>query len=271
MGRGQTLQPVYNLLQAIDDTADTYNVDFLIGYPTRITGGMRQECEAVVKAVSDFHKAGFRVPSVSVYQLWAADVISATSHGQIDPYTAPEAFESLWRLQNSLYDLGYEVGSATSFVRSQKDVHQWTVHRLTSFRHFGFGSGSYSILPDAFVHRPRDTAAYLQWTTAADFPSFDRAANSTYFLTAIDKEIRRVILGIRSGRFVMSRAALEFAAHDAAELRSVYQKVEILRSLGVLDEKDGTVALAKNYFLLTNAISAYLHPPEVPRKVALTR
>jgi coproporphyrinogen III oxidase-like Fe-S oxidoreductase len=216
-------------------------------------------------------KTGLRLPSVSIYQLWDVDSIPATrSRTHADLYSGGAVFSALYDLQTSLYNLGYHMGAGASFVRTDPDRHEWTIHRCTAFRHLGFGSGSYSFAPSAFIQRARRIEEYVSSASSAtDYDALDSDLNRYYPLTPAELEIRRAIVGLRSActveglRIEVSPASDE----ELATLAQLDRKIQSLTELGILGrDEHGSLALSESHFLLTNAISSYLHPADVPRR-----
>jgi len=266
MGRGSTKQAVIELLRAADGLLPSYNVDFILGYP-------REECTVagqaveILEAVHDLRELGFSLPSVSVYQLWDVEEIPVLRRRQHEMPSADAVIEALWTIQQGLYGMGYVPGAGTTFVRGEEHRHRWTVHRCREFRHLGFGSGSYSFLPGGFVQRGRDVDGYKRVLSAphVSWTEIDDRLNTMFRLTAEDVEIRRIIVGLRSG------APVPLAETDAVEslrLGELRDKTRRLCRSGVLEERTGMIALSEDAFMLTNAVSAFLHPADVPRNSA---
>ncbi|WP_428935086.1 radical SAM protein [Streptomyces sp. ACT015] len=263
MGRtAATVSAIQALVAAVNQEVATYNVDFLVGYP-RGPEGPREEGRDIVSAVSALRAQGMRVPSVSIYQLWGVEniPISRTALHTLPP--ADDLLQELWTVQSALYDLGYIPGYGTAFVRGAEDLHRWTRHRYESFRHLGFGSGSYSFLPDGLVQRERDVARYraLLAQRSPHWGEVDRALNLVTRLSAVELEMRRIICGLRSGTPVPPPTAT-----SAAELEELASKLNRLTDLGVLERRSEGLALSADSLLLTNAVSSYLHPGAMPRK-----
>lgn len=269
MGRtAATVSAVRALLGAIDESVATYNIDFLVGYP-RGPEGPREEARDIVAAVRSLRDQKLRVPSVSIYQLWAVEniPISRASLHTLPP--ADDLLIELWTVQSALYDFGYMPGYGTAFVRGAEDLHRWTRHRYEAFRHLGFGSGSYSFLPDGLVQRERDLAGYraLLAQQSLDWGEVDRVLNLVTRLSAVDREMRRIICGLRSGTPVLPPPT---TASDR-ELQELGSKLSRLEALEVLERRGEGLTLSADSLLLTNAVSSYLHPVTMPRKPPVAR
>jgi coproporphyrinogen III oxidase-like Fe-S oxidoreductase len=214
-------------------------------------------------AVRELRHRGFSLPSVSVYQLWDVESIPATRNRVRRLSSSYKIAEALWLVQDGMYAMGYSPGAGTTFISGPKYVHKWTVHRCREFRHLGFGSGSYSFLPDGFVQRRRDIAGYTSTLSARQqsWETVDRSLNAVFRMTSEDATIRRTILGLRSGIPVG-------LGPETSRVAELCDKMRRLREVGILEYRADTVSLRPQAFLLTNAISAFLHPSAVPRKAA---
>ncbi|MFE0146495.1 radical SAM protein [Nonomuraea sp. NPDC059007] len=253
-----------DLLRAADTFVPSYNVDFVLGYPQAPTT-MVEEAHGILRAVDVLRRRGLTLPSVSVYQLWDVDRIPATRRRADELPGRTLVAEALWHVQSGLYDRGYGSSAGTTFVRGPEHRHKWAAHRYRDFRHLGLGSGSYSFLPSGFAQRARNVAGY-QRVLADDRISWmevDHALNTVFHLTNDDVEIRRIIGGLRSGSPV---ALPDPIPSLSSRIDEILGKVRRLCEVEVLERQAGTVALAEAAFMLTNAVSAFLHPADCPRK-----
>src|SRR5262249_53577342 len=107
MGRRGGTTAVDSLLRAVDQLLPTYNADILIGYPEAIAGqSVNVSASQTASALSGLLADGYRLPSLSLYQLWDTDTIPLLRRpGWTLPAKQP-LLEAKWYLQSCLYDLG---------------------------------------------------------------------------------------------------------------------------------------------------------------------
>ena len=265
MGRTAGRQAALDLLEAVDTTVATYNVDFIAGYPMHDGQDFQWEIDHILQGVTALHEHGLRLPSVSVYQLWdIGNLPSTKARFHLLP-RAQEIARGLWNLQAGMYALGYTMGAAATFVRAEDHLHRWTKHRLQQFRHLGLGSGAYSLLPDAHVIRDRDIQRYIDVSTQGNLADIDRQLNRGYLLTAADREIRRIITGLRTPDPVDPPDPSAFTGADHDLLDELTEKLTHLKAIGTVQAHADRYRLSDRSFFLTNAVSSYLHPVRVPR------
>jgi coproporphyrinogen III oxidase-like Fe-S oxidoreductase len=261
MGRTDTRKSALTLLRAVERQVPVYNTDFVIGYPSGL--GIEWEVREVIRAIMELRACGLSLPNISVYQLWDVDTLFLTNRRRALLPTTEAVRDALWFIQNSLYRMGYQAGNGATFITAQGHVPRWFAHRSTQFRQLGFGSGSYSLLPCGFVQRDRDIARYIDVMSSLDATTVDRRLNHHHRLTEADAEIRRVIMGLRSGETVA------WPSSSAPQARVLSDKLDRLVRHGLLDASIRHVRLARSAFILANSIAAFLHPEDVPRKPRL--
>jgi oxygen-independent coproporphyrinogen III oxidase len=267
MGRTGAKTAPIELIKAADQVIGIYNIDFILGYPYYESPA--EEAKQILDGVRELRSYGFAVPSVSIYQLWDNEKVPATRSRLDQLSSSDELIKALWVIQYSLFEMGYSPGAGTTFISDPKFLHRWTVHRCAEFRHIGYGSGSYSFLPNGFVQRQRNIKQYVTAIShdARSAESIDRSLNAVFRLSAEDSVIRRIIVGLRSGGSVKQDVStLSTQSPNLAELGS---KIQRLLELELLTYREGRISLDRKAFALTNAISAYLHPSTVPRKMLL--
>jgi coproporphyrinogen III oxidase-like Fe-S oxidoreductase len=265
MGRNGTLGAAIETLTALRTLGLDYNIDFLLGYPRNAPHSAAAEAADILKALDHLDRLGLKPPSVSIYQLWDVAEIPATRQRPAEMPSGDELAKALWSIQSQLYDTGYQQGAGTTFIAGVEYLHNWTVHRCREFRHVGFGSGSYSFHPTGLVQRERNIAKYQEIFSpeSASWIQADRYLNSVYRLTSEDVEMRRVIAGLRSGQPIPAPRA---AGQPTPHIQELKRKIRYLIDVEILSLKNGLVALHPNAFMLTNAVSNFLHPLQVPRR-----
>ncbi len=259
MGRRGGLEAIANVGRAADASFDAYNIDLLLGYPDQPDYSGSVDAARVIAAVEWLRSEGLRMPNISIYQMWDVGFVPATR----PPSTVKAAAYEVWRakaeVQRYLFDSGYRPGPGCTYVSETGNEHQWTRHRCFDFRHVGLGSGSYSFLPNAFSQRPRDIDSYVAaCENASSYADLDGRISETYVLTEDEREMRRVILGLRSTDWT----ARPFESPGTAELRA---KLKVLGAAGILEADAASIRLSRDSFSWSNEISAALHPADTPR------
>jgi coproporphyrinogen III oxidase-like Fe-S oxidoreductase len=259
MGRRGGLRAVLDVASAADRCFDSYNVDFLIGYPDDAYSGQRDTTN-ILKGVDDLRAHGLRLPAISLYEMWDVGHVPATRKSTARRPEPHEIWETKQRIQDYLYSLSYSPSPGCTFVADPAYVHHWTLHRCFDFRHIGLGSGSYSFTPGGFSQRARDIPRYVNRAgSAKTFAQLDQAIGIGYSLTQEEQELRRVILGLRSADWVTKPNGASLPVVELAE------KLQRMLDAGIIEEREGRIRLAKEAFLWSNEISAALHPQQTPR------
>lgn len=261
MGRQGGILAALDLLYAADEVVPAYNIDIILGYPDQPVGfSVIEAANKTISAVEDLIKAGVRLPSLSLYQLWDTGTIRLGRHS-IYP-DKEKVLTAKWSLQEGLFRLGYNPSVIGALIQDDKFEHVWAKHRHMSFRHIGMGSGVYSILPRELVQRPRDINGYMHNMGEKDSAYF---MDVCYSLNDEEVLIRQIIMGLRSYEWI-SLPDMGDGQQEYLQLRQVIEKVERLISAGLLERRGGAVKLMRHAFMIANEISSYLHPSAYPRK-----
>jgi coproporphyrinogen III oxidase-like Fe-S oxidoreductase len=259
MGRRGGRDAILQVAGAADECFDAYNVDLLLGYPDQPVYSGTADAARVISAVEWLRSQGFRLPNISIYQMWDVGFVPATRR----PSTVRAAAHEVWRakseVQRYLFDNGYMPAPGCTYTSDMCYAHQWTRHRCFDFRHIGLGSGSYSFLPNGFSQRNRDIDSYVAASeSASGYSDLDDRVSKTYVLNDDEREIRRVILGLRSTDWTS-------APTERPGTRELCQKLGLFESVGILERHGDAVRLGRDSFAWSNEISAALHPADTPR------
>jgi oxygen-independent coproporphyrinogen-3 oxidase len=263
MGRRGGLTAIMDLLQIVDELLPAYNIDVIVGYPGANSGlSIEDETSVTLESLARLLSGGFRIPSVSLYQLWDTDTIRVMHEPRSELPSIDSIIAAKWQLQNALFDMGYRPGTGTTLVRGAEFTHLWARHRHLSFRHVGMGSGVYSILPEDLVHRPRDIDGYVR---AMERSGHAHELDTSLSLTIEEVVMRRIIVGLRSYEWTEG-----LPEHDgqlaSGELSDLGQKISRLVDFGLVERQGSRLRLGRDAFLIANEISSYLHPVSHPRR-----
>ncbi|MBM3210651.1 radical SAM protein [Candidatus Poribacteria bacterium] len=262
MGRHGGMSAVMDLLHAVDDLVFSYNIDVILGYPEQASGfSATLATDKILASIASLFNKRFRIPSISLYQLWDTDTIRITQNLKL-----PEKETLLtakWRLQKGLFELGYKPCVVSTVVRSEEFEHLWIKHRHLSFRHVGMGSGVYSIFPRELVHRPRNIENYIhRMETASNTHELDVCYN----LSEEEIFIRQIIMGLRSYEWIATPCE-NHQQYMIDELKEIMEKIGKLINFGLLERRGNLIRLTNEAFMIANEISSYLHPKSHPRKL----
>jgi oxygen-independent coproporphyrinogen-3 oxidase len=263
MGRRGGFTSVMNLLYVVDELLPVYNVDVIIGYPEQPSGlSTSAISDKTVSAVEELLSQNFRLPSLSLYQLWDTETIPVTQRRFSLLPQKQILIPAKWRLQRGLYELGYEPSLVSTFVRRKQFEHLWAKHRHISFRQIGMGSGAYSILPREFLQRTRDIDGYIT-RMQTTFETYE--LDCCYTLTNDEEDLRRIIMGLRTREWI-AIPPIDSQMLTPKISGEIVEKITKLTNLGVLERRNNSVRLSQKAFIIANEVSSFLHPQSHLRK-----
>jgi coproporphyrinogen III oxidase-like Fe-S oxidoreductase len=263
MGRRGGLSAFLALLEAADEILPTYNVDLILGYPESRAGVTSAEVvDELIAGATALRRDGFRLPSMSFYQLWDTGTIRLGREGSVIAGDIQALLEAKWRLQETLFSFGYQPTIVSTVVSDRSHVHRWVKHRHREFRHFGIGSGIYSILPRELVQRPRDIGGYTMNVMANDLFRDD----IVYELSEAEVWLRKIIMGLRSYDWISQGDQPGQSSDDPAPLcDELLYKIERLVTIGLIERSGENIRLNESAFFIANELSTFLHPSTHPR------
>lgn len=263
MGRQGGETAIMQLISVVDDLVDAYNIDVIVGYPSELanTPGGKQS-QITLDAIEKLLVEGYRIPSISLYQLWDTESIRVTQPVSVTLLDSEALLRSKWELQEGLFDLGYKPTITSTVIRSGDYTHRWVKHRHLEFRHLGIGSGVYSILPQEFVQRVRNIRRYIE---EIQIKQHAHQLDISYRLTDEEVHLRRLIMGLRAFDWIDIEDIQEYP-YKSPIITEIKAKLIELVDLGVLEQAGNQLRLAKHSFLISNEVSAFLHPRSHSRK-----
>lgn len=128
MGRRGGLDAILEVVGAANGQFDSYNVDFILGYPDKTPYGGVEDAERIIHGLETLFSNGFRLPNISVYQMWDVGHVPATRRSDSVRALAIEMWRAKREVQDYLFGREYQPGPGCTYVAKPEYVHEWTRH-----------------------------------------------------------------------------------------------------------------------------------------------
>jgi oxygen-independent coproporphyrinogen-3 oxidase len=262
LGRRGGYQSIRELLNVIDTVLPSYNIDLLFGFPKKSSDLTEKAAtDSLINHVSFLLDQGFRLPSITLYQLWDADTILGSRANNFYLPNKETLFQEKWKLQNDFFRLGYHPSLFSRLIKNKEYEDSWSVNKHLDFRQIGFGSGAYSILPNKLVFRPRNIAEYIN---TVDGDPVNHNFGVCYTLNSNEVFIRKLIMGLRSYKWISVHNCS--SSVDDPSGKEVLERIHKLIQAGLIDRHGDQIRINSEAFMITNEISTYIHPSSYPRR-----